>query len=124
MANDSRLTRVQDQTPTVPALPAHAVPLLGGVTLDMNSAGVEEAADRALSAVARKLDGALSVEHTINELIHEASDAANLCMMYQGQCSLSVDVCPSSQAHCRMQAGRRFIRNRMRFRSSSSRIAL
>lgn len=64
--------------------------MLGGVTLDMNSAGAEEAADRALSAVARKLDAALSVEHTVNELIHEASDPANLCMMYQGQCARSL----------------------------------
>lgn len=70
--------------------------MLGGVTLDMNSAGVEEAADRALSAVARKLDAALSVEHTVNELVHEASDPANLCMMWQGECATSIDACSSS----------------------------
>ena len=76
---------MQDQAPVASALTTHAVNLLGGVALDMNSAGAEEAADRALSAVARKLDGALSVEHTVNELIHEASDPANLCLMYQGK---------------------------------------
>ncbi|VDB84870.1 unnamed protein product [Peniophora sp. CBMAI 1063] len=84
VANDNRLTRVQDQQPAASALTNHAVNILGGVTIDMNSANAEEAADRALSAVTRKLDTALSVEHTVNELIHEASDPANLCMMYTG----------------------------------------
>lgn len=93
VANDSRLTRAQDEQPAAPAVTNHAVTVLGGVTLDMNSAGAEEAADRALSAVARKLDAALSVEHTVNELIHEASDPANLCMMYHGQCAVSLDAC-------------------------------
>ena len=67
--------------------------MLGGVTLDMNSGGAEEAADRALSAVARKLDGTLSVEHTVNELIQEASGDENLSMMYFGQSNLFFAYC-------------------------------
>ena len=44
-----------------------------------------EAADRALSTVARKLDKALSVEYTVNDLVTEASDPANLALMYVGK---------------------------------------
>ncbi|KAL7280718.1 hypothetical protein ACG7TL_005660 [Trametes sanguinea] len=54
------------------------------VGLDMASGAADEAADRALSAVARKLDKTLSVEYTVNELITEASDPANLALMYVG----------------------------------------
>ena len=54
----------------------------------MASGATDEAADRALSTVARKLDKTLSVEYTVNELITEASDPANLALMYIGQCAL------------------------------------
>ncbi|EJF64038.1 hypothetical protein DICSQDRAFT_178565 [Dichomitus squalens LYAD-421 SS1] len=54
------------------------------VGLDMASGATDEAADRALSTVARKLDKTLSVEYTVNELITEASDPANLALMYIG----------------------------------------
>jgi serine-protein kinase ATM len=47
--------------------------------------GVDEAADRALTTVARKLDKTLSVEFTVNELIAEATDVGNLAMMYMGE---------------------------------------
>ena len=51
----------------------------------MASGATDEAADRALSTVARKLDKTLSVEYTVNELITEASDPANLALMYIGE---------------------------------------
>ncbi|PIL25206.1 hypothetical protein GSI_13095 [Ganoderma sinense ZZ0214-1] len=54
------------------------------VGIDMASGATDEAADRALSAVARKLDKTSSVEYTVNELITEASDSANLGLMYIG----------------------------------------
>ncbi|TFK86745.1 hypothetical protein K466DRAFT_600062 [Polyporus arcularius HHB13444] len=54
------------------------------IGIDMASGTTDEAADRALSAVARKLDKTLSVEYTVNELITEASDPANLALMYIG----------------------------------------
>ncbi|KAA1469011.1 hypothetical protein DENSPDRAFT_795376 [Dentipellis sp. KUC8613] len=57
---------------------------IGGIGIDMSSGGVDEAADRALTSVARKLDRALSVEYTVNELIAEATDPANLACMFMG----------------------------------------
>ncbi|KIJ65638.1 hypothetical protein HYDPIDRAFT_167269 [Hydnomerulius pinastri MD-312] len=45
---------------------------------------VNEAADRALNSVARKLDKSLSVEYTVNELIAEATDIVNLATIYHG----------------------------------------
>lgn len=58
----------------------------GGVPeLDMSSGSADEAADRALTAVARKLDRALSTEYTVNELIAEATDPANLACMFIGE---------------------------------------
>ncbi|KAF8448998.1 hypothetical protein L210DRAFT_3618742 [Boletus edulis BED1] len=48
------------------------------------NAPVNEAADRALNSVARKLDKSLSVEYTVNELIAEATDIVNLATIYHG----------------------------------------
>ena len=48
------------------------------------SAPVNEAADRALNSVARKLDKSLSVEYTVNELMAEATDVVNLATIYHG----------------------------------------
>lgn len=50
----------------------------------MSSGSADESADRALTAVARKLDRALSTEYTVNELIAEATDPANLACMFIG----------------------------------------
>lgn len=47
----------------------------------------EETADRALRAVKDKLDKALSVEYTVNELITAATDPSNLAMIYGGKLS-------------------------------------
>lgn len=55
-----------------------------GIGIDMSSGTADEAADRALSSVARKLDKALSVEYTVNELIAEATDPANLATIFSG----------------------------------------
>jgi len=38
-----------------------------------------------LAGVARKLDKALSVEYTVNELIAEATDVVNLATIYHGR---------------------------------------
>jgi len=50
----------------------------------MSSGTAEESADRALSSVSRKLDKALSVEYTVNELIAEATDLFNLASIFTG----------------------------------------
>ena len=41
-------------------------------------------ADRALSIVSGKLDTKLSVEYTVNQLIQEAMDPANLSQLFHG----------------------------------------
>ena len=55
---------------------------------DMSGGLADEAADRALSTVMRKLDKTLSVQFTVNELISEATDVANLARMFSGMLSL------------------------------------
>ncbi|KAF6761729.1 hypothetical protein DFP72DRAFT_879464 [Ephemerocybe angulata] len=55
-----------------------------GITLSMDSGVAEEAADRALTSVSRKLDKSLSVESTVNELIAEATDVQNLAVIFAG----------------------------------------
>ena len=42
-------------------------------------------AERALTSVSRKLDASLSVEYTVNELINEATDIANLSRIFPGK---------------------------------------
>ncbi|KZP09916.1 hypothetical protein FIBSPDRAFT_922456 [Athelia psychrophila] len=54
-------------------------------SIDMSSGTADEAADRALSSVSRKLDKNLSVEYTVNELIAEATDIANLATIFPGK---------------------------------------
>ncbi|KAF8216514.1 hypothetical protein K438DRAFT_1953444 [Mycena galopus ATCC 62051] len=55
-----------------------------GLGIDMTSGTVEEAADRALSGVARKLDKGMSVEYTVNELLAEATDPMRLATIWYG----------------------------------------
>ncbi|KAJ6610217.1 hypothetical protein B0H10DRAFT_2438144 [Mycena sp. CBHHK59/15] len=57
---------------------------LVGIGIDMASGTADEAADRALTSVARKLDKALSVEYTVNELIAEATDQMKLATIFYG----------------------------------------
>lgn len=52
----------------------------------MSSGGAEEAADRALNSVKRKLDPTLSVEYQVNALIAEATDTSNVALMFAGTC--------------------------------------
>lgn len=56
-----------------------------GIGIDMNSGTAEEAADRALSSVSRKLDKALSVQYTVNQLIRDATDTRNLAQIFKGE---------------------------------------
>lgn len=54
--------------------------------IDIGSKSIaNEHADRALSAVSRKLDKSMTVEYTINELIAEATDVNNLANMWAGE---------------------------------------
>ncbi|KAH9916328.1 uncharacterized protein B0H18DRAFT_884948 [Fomitopsis serialis] len=54
------------------------------IGIDMASGSADEAADRALTAVRRKLDKTLSIEYTVNELVTEATDPGNLAQMFCG----------------------------------------
>lgn len=57
----------------------------------MSSGTAEEAADRALSSVSRKLDKSLSVEYTVNQLIAEATDPFNLASIFVGEFGVLYD---------------------------------
>ena len=83
-ASEFKLKRAQASLTTTDP-PTSRTPGLGGVPeLDMSSGTADEAADRALTAVARKLDRALSTEYTVNDLIAEATDPTNLACMFTG----------------------------------------
>jgi ataxia telangiectasia mutated family protein len=86
-ASEFKIKRVQASSSTTePAASRALTPAHGGVPeLDMSSGTADEAADRALTAVGRKLDRALSTEYTVNELIAEATDPANLACMFMGR---------------------------------------
>lgn len=56
-----------------------------GIGIDMTSGTAEEAADRALSSVARKLNKALSVQYTVNQLVTDATYEDNLALIYSGK---------------------------------------
>ncbi|KAK7025291.1 Serine/threonine-protein kinase Tel1 [Favolaschia claudopus] len=55
-----------------------------GIGIDMASGSADEAADRALTGVARKLDKSMSVEYTVNELLAEATDPMRLATIFYG----------------------------------------
>lgn len=82
-ASELKIKKVQDNT-TEPTRVARDVSRFGAIAIDLQSGSADEAADRALAGVARKLDKALSVEYTVNELIAEATDIVNLATIYQG----------------------------------------
>ena len=48
---------------------------------------VVQGAERAIKSVARKLDGSLSIEYTVNELIVQARDPKNLSCIFVGESS-------------------------------------
>jgi len=82
-ASELKLKRAQGNSGSTTA--THDVSRgFGGIGIDMSSGTADEAADRALSSVARKLDKALSVEYTVNELIAEATDLVNLATIFPG----------------------------------------
>jgi ataxia telangiectasia mutated family protein len=85
-ASEFKIKRAQASSTTTDPAPSRVqTPGFGGVAeLDMSSGTADEAADRALTAVARKLDRALSTEYTVNDLIAEATDPANLACMFIG----------------------------------------
>ncbi|KAG1876416.1 hypothetical protein DFJ58DRAFT_754177 [Suillus subalutaceus] len=82
-ASELKIKKVQDNT-AEPTRFARDVSRFGAIAIDLQSGSADEAADRALAGVARKLDKALSVEYTVNELIAEATDIVNLATIYQG----------------------------------------
>jgi ataxia telangiectasia mutated family protein len=75
--------RVQRGVPTDPTA-ASAGRFGFELGIDMSSGSAEEAADRALSSVARKLDKALSVEYTVNQLVTAATSTTNLSLIFYG----------------------------------------
>ncbi|TFK39785.1 hypothetical protein BDQ12DRAFT_704732 [Crucibulum laeve] len=79
-ASELRVKHAQGVTPSIIPDTSRVV----GVDISMSSGSAEEAADRALSSVSRKLDKSLSVEATVNELIAEATDEANLGTIFHG----------------------------------------
>ncbi|KAJ3555154.1 hypothetical protein NM688_g2731 [Phlebia brevispora] len=83
-ANELKLKQVQEVPSEAPVddFKTEAVRMVTG--LDMSASVVDEAADRALSSVVRKLDKGLSVQFTVNELIAEATDVVNLALLYYG----------------------------------------
>jgi ataxia telangiectasia mutated family protein len=95
-AREFKIKRAQaSSTMTDPAASRALTPGFGGAPeLDMSSGTADEAADRALTAVARKLDRALSTEYTVNDLIAEATDPANLACMFIGG---HQEACPRMQ---------------------------
>jgi len=85
-ASEFKIKRAQaSSSTTFPPASRALTPGHGGVPeLDMSSGTADEAADRALTAVGRKLDRALSTEYTVNELIAEATDPVNLACIFMG----------------------------------------
>jgi len=82
-ASEIKVQRVQRGAPTDPS--AAGTGRFGfGLGIDMSSGSAEEAADRALSSVARKLDKALSVEYTVNQLVTAATSTSNLAHIFHG----------------------------------------
>lgn len=83
-ASELKIKKVQDNT-AEPTRVARDTSRFGFIGLDLTSGSADEAADRALAGVARKLDKALSVEYTVNELIAQATDMVNLATIYHGE---------------------------------------
>ncbi|KAJ6591557.1 hypothetical protein DFH09DRAFT_1137348 [Mycena vulgaris] len=84
-ASEIKLKRVQDGAGAGGAgMTRGLVGGLGGIGIDMASGTADEAADRALTSVARKLDKAMSVEYTVNELLAQATDPMRLATIWHG----------------------------------------
>lgn len=96
-ASELKVKKAQD-TKDTGQVTEEALRIIG---IEAASGQADEAADRALSAVSRKLDKTLTVEFTVNELIAEATDAGNLACMWMGELYLLVSfVPPGRRTHC------------------------
>ncbi|KAG5339469.1 hypothetical protein C0989_004155 [Termitomyces sp. Mn162] len=90
-ASETRIQRVQEgattsTTTTTTTTTTTAVRYGVDIGIDMSSGSAEEAADRALSSVSRKLDKSLSVQTVVSQLVREATDPINLALMFEGEC--------------------------------------
>ncbi|KAG5722176.1 Serine/threonine-protein kinase TEL1, partial [Termitomyces sp. T112] len=87
-ASETRIQRVQEgattSTTTTTTTTTTAVRYGVDIGIDMSSGSAEEAADRALSSVSRKLDKSLSVQTVVSQLVREATDPVNLALMFEG----------------------------------------
>ena len=83
-ASELKVKQAQSEVPTATTM-TDASRFNLGIGIDMSSGSADEAADRALSSVARKLDRSLSVESTVNELLAEATDPLNLATIFFGK---------------------------------------
>ncbi|KAF9240715.1 hypothetical protein BU15DRAFT_87599 [Melanogaster broomeanus] len=81
-ASELKIRKIQDSTNEPAGRISRESSRFDALGNDPASAPVNEAADRALNSVARKLDKSLSVEYTVNELIAEATDTVNLATIY------------------------------------------
>lgn len=81
-ASEVKLKQAQSRTEAASELTEAAFKFATG--LDMSAGTADEAADRALGSVQRKLDKTNSVEFTVNDLIQQATDPFNLANMYCG----------------------------------------
>ena len=84
-ASELKVQKAQGDAVSTVALTDTSRGFATGIGIDMSSGAVDEAADRALSSVARKLNKALSVEYTVNELIADATDLTNLATIFYGK---------------------------------------
>lgn len=84
-ASEYKVKHAQSDAPTATSIPNDTSRFNLGIGIDMTSGSADEAADRALNSVARKLDKSLSVESTVNELLAEATDPMNLATLFVGE---------------------------------------
>jgi ataxia telangiectasia mutated family protein len=81
-ASETKIRRVQQGAS---AAAANTVHFGADIGIDMSSGTAEEAADRALSSVARKLDKSLSVQSAVTQLVREATDTRNIGQIFSGK---------------------------------------
>ena len=82
-ASEAKLQQAQSRTEAKSDLTEAAFKFVVG--LDSSAGSADKAADRALSAVQRKLDKTNSVEFTVNDLIQQATDLFTLANTFYGK---------------------------------------
>ncbi|KAG6909024.1 hypothetical protein DXG01_002297 [Tephrocybe rancida] len=80
-ASETKIQQVQEGTSAVTTTTTARIGV--DIGIDMSSGTAEEAADRALNSVFRKLDKSLSVQTVISQLIREATDPVNHALMFE-----------------------------------------